>query len=396
MATGTPFHPCTAPLNKSLAWRHWGGYFAASCYDDFHQPEYAAIRNGAAVIDVSPLLKYRISGRDAATLLDRVVTRDISKFQPGRVLYTPWCDDQGKMLQEGTLLRFDDNSFQFNAAEPALGWLHTSAHGLEVEIEDRSASQAALAVQGPRSRALLQAVCAADIEGLKFFRHTRGILAGAEVVISRTGFTGDLGYELWLDAEDAPSIWQALMAAAPAHGARPCGMLAMDISRVEAGFILIGVDYQPAEQVQIPSQLSSPYELGLGWAVKLDKQVACNGHQALAQEQSKGSAWSLVGLEIAWEPLEELYASAGLMPELPSVAWRDPVPVYAEGRQVGRATSGCWSSLLKKYIALASVETHWSRLGSELEMEITVDYSRRRAPARVVETPFFRPERMRA
>ncbi len=395
MAIPTPFHPRTAPLNQSLNWRQWAGCFAAGAYHDFHQPEYAAIRNGAALIDVSPLYKYWLTGRDAETLVDRVVTRDASRCQVGQVIYTPWCDREGKVLQEGTVMRHRGDCFQLNAAEPALRWLQLNAVGLEVEIEDRSAALAALAVQGPRSRALLAAAGAAEVEGLKFFRFVESTIAGAPVVISRTGYTGDLGYELWLAAGDAARVWDALMAAGRDHGALPCGLQAMDVARIEAGFILIGIDYVSAERALIPSQKSSPFEVGLGWAVKLDKAVPCVGRDALAREQERGSAWRLVGLEIEWQPLEDLYAEAGLMPDLPLTAWRVPVPVYADGRQVGRATSGCWSTTLKKYIALASLETPWAQLGSTVAMEVTVDYQRRQAPARVVEPPFFRPARMR-
>ena len=395
MAIGTPFFPRTSELNKSLNWREWSGYFAAGCYQDFHQPEYAAIRNGAALIDVSPLYKYAVEGPDASALIDRVFTRNARKQKVGQVVYTPWCDAEGKVLQEGTIMRLARDRFQINAAEPTLRWLLLSATGMSVEIRDDSANMAALAVQGPRSRDLLNEVTDGGLEGLAFFHSTTCRVGGVQVVISRTGYTGDLGYELWIPAAETIRVWDVLMAAGRGHGATPCGLMALDIARIEAGFILVGVDYVSAEHAKIPSQKSSPYELGLGWAVKLKKKTPCIGRDALAHELRQGSAWQLVGLEIPWEPLEELYMEAGLMPELPTVAWREPVPVYAGGRQVGRATSGCWSTTLKKYLALASVETAHARPGIELGMEITVDYAREQAPARVVQLPFFRPDRMR-
>ena len=396
MAIGTPFFPRTSALNKSLDWREWSGYFAAGRYRDFHQPEYAAIRNGAALIDVSPLHKYTLEGPDACTLADRVFTRNARKQKIHQVVYTPWCDEDGKILQEGTVMRLAEDRFQVNAAEPALRWLATNAAGLAVEVRDDSARTSALAVQGPRSRDLLNEVSGGGVDGLDFFHSTSCRIAGAEVLISRTGYTGDLGYELWIPAAETLKVWDVLMAAGRSHGATPCGLLALDVSRIEAGFILVGVDYVSAEHARIPSQKSSPYELGLGWAVKLKKKTPCIGREALAREKRQGSAWRLVGLEIPWEPLEALYLRAGLMPELPTVAWREPVPVYAGGRQIGRATSGCWSTTLKKYLALASVEAGHARVDTELGMEVTVDYARRQAPARVVEPPFFRPERMRA
>ena len=395
MATGSPFFPRTSELNKSLHWKDWSGYHAAGRYQEFHQPEYAAIRNGSALIDVSPLYKYRVAGPDAAALVDRVLTRNVRKQKVGQVVYAPWCDEDGKVLQEGTVMRLDEDVFQINAAEPAIRWLRLSAAGLRLEIEDCSAAVAALAVQGPTSRALLDEVSDGGVGQLEFFHLTTCEIAGASVVVSRTGYTGDLGYELWIPAADTIRVWDVLMAAGGAHGVTPCGLLALDVARIEAGFILIDVDYKSAEHALIPSQKSSPYELGLGWAVKLKKKARFIGREALVREKRQGSAWQLVGLEIPWEPLEELYLEAGLMPDLPTVAWRDPVPVYAAGRQVGRATSGCWSTTLKKYIALASVETPYSRPGGELNMEVTVDYTRRQAPARVAPLPFFRPSRMR-
>ncbi len=395
MAIGTPFFPRTSELNKSLNWREWSGYFAAGRYHDFHQPEYAAIRNGAALIDVSPLYKYIVEGRDARLLIDRVFTRSARKQKVGQVVYTPWCDEDGRILQEGTVMRLARDRFQVNAAEPALRWLSLNAAGLSVEVRDDSAKMAALAVQGPRSRDLLNEVSDGGVQGLRFFHHTNCLIGGVDVVVSRTGYTGDLGYELWIPAAETLKVWDVLADVGRGHGATPCGLQALDIARIEAGFILVDVDYISAEHALIPSQKSTPYELGLGWAVKLKKKTPCIGRDALAREKHLGSAWQLVGLEIPWEPLEDLYNRAGLMPELPTVAWREAVPVYAGGRQVGRATSGCWSTTLKKYLALASVETAQSWVGTELGMEVTVDYARQVAPARVVELPFFRPERLR-
>ena len=395
MPTGTPFFPRTSELNKSLNWRDWSGYFAAGCYHEFLQPEYAAIRNGSALIDVSPLYKYEVVGPDAEALVDRVMTRNARRQEAGQVVYTPWCDEEGKVLQEGTVMRLGEDRFQINAAEPAFRWLRLNSLGLRLDVVDRSAELAALAVQGPTSRALLSEAADAGLEQLGFFRATTCEIGGVSVLVSRTGYTGDLGYELWIPAAETLRVWDVLMQLGRGHGAVPCGLLALDVARIEAGFILIDVDYVSAERALIPSQKSSPYELGLGWAVKLGKKTSCIGRAALAREKRTGSAWQLVGLEIAWEPLEALYSEAGLMPDLPSVAWRDPVPVYADGRQVGRATSGCWSTTLKKYIALASVETPYAAPGAELFMEVTVDYARRQAPARVARLPFFRPARMR-
>lgn len=397
MPQTTPFHPRTAPLCESHAWRQWAGYLAVSQYRDFVQPEVAAIRHSAALIDVSPLYKVRLEGPGALALAQRVVTHDAAKMSVGQVLYTPWCDEDGKIRQEGTLFRLGETSFRLYAAEPVFSWLRQNAFGLDVELVDESADFAGLALQGPHSRAILADAGVSGIDDLRFFRFLEGELAGAKVIVSRTGYTGDLGYEIWLPKDAAIGVWDALQAIGEPYHLRPAGIVAMDVARVEAGFVLLGVDYLSSETAIVEGDMSTPYELGLGWAVKLGKGPFV-GRRALAAEKARGSAWKLVGLEIDWEPLERLYLAQGIMPDLPFTVDRDPVPVYSgmAGDQVGQVTSRVWSSLLKKYIALASIKAPWTKTGTELAMEVTVRYSRRRAPARVVKLPFYRPERMRA
>jgi aminomethyltransferase len=401
MAIGTPFHPRTAALCASHAWRRWSGHLAASSYGDFVAPEYAAIRNATAMIDVSPLYKYTIAGRDAAALLDRVVTHDVGKLQPGQALYTPWCDRLGHVRQDGTVFRLDRERFLLNAAEPAIAWLHESARGLDVEISDQSRTLAALALQGPTSRDLLCSLARApeSVATLGFFRLVETTLAGVPVTISRTGYTGDLGYEVWVAAERALELWDALIGAGPRFGLAPSGLFALDIARLEAGFVLIGVDYVSAETARCAADRMSPWALGLGWAVKLDKGPF-EGRAALLAERTNGGPPSkVVGLEVPWEPIEQLYLGGeGVMPDLPLLASRDPVPVYdlASGRHIGRATTRVWSTLLKKYIALATLESAFAPPGSEVGVEMTVRWRRQTVPARVVKTPFFRPERTRA
>jgi aminomethyltransferase len=400
VAIGTPFHPRTAPLCTSHAWRRWSGYLAASSYGDFVAPEYAAIRNAAALIDVSPLYKYEVTGRHAALLLDRVVTNRVARLEPGQALYTPWCDRLGKVRQDGTVFRLDEGRYLLNAAEPAQAWLEESARGLEVSIADRSRELATLALQGPTSRRLLATLDGGGaIERLGFFRIAPARLGGVPATVSRTGYTGDLGYEIWVERDRALELWDALAAEGRAFGLTPCGLQALDIARLEAGFVLIGVDYVSAESARQVEDTVSPYALGLGWAVKLDKGPF-NGRDALAAERSNGGPpVRVVGLEVLWEPIEALYVEReGIMPDLPLLACRDPVPVYdlASGRQIGRATTRVWSTLLKRYVALATVEAPWAAAGSEVGLEMTVHWKRRTAPARVVPTPFFRPERARA
>jgi aminomethyltransferase len=395
MLKTTPFHPRTSRLCASHAWRRWAGFVVASSYELSHEREYHAIRSAAALLDVSPLYKYRVSGRDAARLLDRVVTRDVARAKVGDVLYTPWCDADGKVLDDGTLARLDERTFRLTAAEPNLRWLEDNARGLDVAIEDVSEPVAALALQGPSSRAILQALSDRDLAGLGYFRVAPARLRGIPVEISRTGYTGDLGYEVWVDAAHALALWDAIVDAGAAYGVTPAGMLALDVARIEAGLMLIDVDYVPANRALVESQASSPYELDLGWTVKLDK-ARFVGREALAAEARRGPSWRFVGIEVEWNSFERLFAEAGLAPRVPSAAWRTSTPLYAGGEQVGYATSGGWSPLLKRYVALAHVRAQWARQGTPLEMEVTVEHRRRHAAAHVVKKPFFDPERKRA
>jgi len=395
MLRGTPFHSRTSALCEAQNWRRWSGYIVASSYELAHEREYYAIRSSAALFDVSPLFKYRISGPDAARLLDRILTRDVSKCRVNQVMYTPWCDEAGKVIDDGTLSRLDDQLFRMTSADPNIRWLHHNAFGLQVQIEDVSDTTAALSLQGPASREILQQASDADLDGLKYFRLASGRVRDVPVTISRTGYTGDLGYEMWVDAIHAERLWDALMEAGKPYRITPAGMLALDVARIEAGLLLIEVDYISAQRAIIESRKSSPYELGLGWTVNLDKAAPFIGHKALRAEKQRGPAWQFVGLEVDWESLERLYAEMGLPPQLPTVAWRASVPIYAAGRQVGYATSGCWSPLLKKYIALAHLESAYAGAGTPVMMEVTVEHRRKQAAARVVKLPFLDLERRR-
>ena len=394
MLRTTPFHERTGPLSEGQSWRRWAGHVVASSYDLLHDREYAAIRNSAALIDVSPLFKYLIGGRDATRFLDRVVTRHVAKAGVGQVLYTPWCDSAGKVIDDGTISRLEENRYRMTSADPNLRWLRQNALGLDVTIDDVSDATAALSLQGPLSRDILGAA-GCDVSALGYFHLTDGRLAGVPVTVSRTGYTGDLGFEIWIPAANAVEVWDALMAAGSSYGIVPAGILALDVARVEAGLLLIEVDYVSSHHALIEDQKSSPYELNLGWTVKLDKGpfVGCS---ALAAERARGPAWQFVGLEIDWDSLERLYAERGLPPKLPTMAWRVSVPIYSGSRQVGYATSGCWSPILKRYIALGHVESAHAAPGTALKMEVTVEHRRKLADARVAATPFFNPPRKRA
>ncbi len=397
MAVGTPFDQRALPLNVKRSWREWSGFFASSAYAAHHDIEYNAIRNAAALIDVSPLFKYRVSGPDATRLVDRVITRDATKIKPGQVIYTPWCDEHGKVVDDGTIHRLDDDAFRWTAADPQLRWLRLNSRGLDVQIDDISDQVCALALQGPLSRAVLEAATQQDFADLRYYRRRTAQIGDLPIDVSRTGYTGDLGYELWADSGRATDLWDRVIEAGANFGIRPAGMLALDVSRVEAGLILLEVDYTSARHALIPEQNYSPYEIGLGRLVNLDKPARFVGRDALLREIDRGGASRrLVGLELDWSDLEKLYAAQGLSPSFSGQAWREQIPLFALGRQVGRATSGTWSPILKKNLALGSVTPEFEMLGTRLQMEWTVEGRRGRVGATVVEMPFFDPPRKHA
>jgi aminomethyltransferase len=388
----TPFHARSARLVQGQTWRRWSGYAAASCYEFTHDREYAAIRNTAALIDVSPLHKYRITGADATRLLDRVVTRNVRTSEPGQVLYTSWCDARGKVIDDGTISRLGEQNYRLTSAEPGLRWLHRNAFGMQVAIEEISEALGALALQGPLSRAVLNAVTRDAVDTLGYFRVMDNRIAGVDIQVSRTGYTGDLGYELWIPADGALAVWDALMAAGRGHGIMPAGIWALDVARIEAGLVMLDVDYHSALRAVIEAQKSTPFELALDWSVALDK-APYNGRRALLAEKERGSAWRFVGIEVDWDSFEALHAAVDLAPAIPAIAWRASVPVYREGRQVGYASSGCWSPLLKKYLVLAHLAAPHFAADTPVEIEVTVEHRRLRAHARVRKLPFFDPPR---
>ena len=392
MPVGTAFHERTFALCHSLSYREWSGYYTVSSYEVHHEHEYNAIRNAAALIDITPLYKYIVQGKDATRLVNRVITRDINKVKPGQVIYCCWCDEQGKVIDDGTITRLEENKYRWTAADPSLRWFRQNGLNMDVQIEDISEKVAALALQGPTSGKLLKSVAEADVANLKYFRVTSGKIAGVPVDISRTGYTGDLGYEIWVPWKDAVKVWDALMESGRQFDIHAAGMLALDVARIEAGLLLIEVDYISSKKALILEQKYSPFELGFGKMVHLDKENFV-GKAALAHQQKTGVPRQLVGLEMDWVEIEERYDKFGLTPAAPAQASRVHVPVYLGNRQVGKATSTTWSPLLKKMIALASVETAHSRPGTELQMEITIEAVRQKVAATVVKLPFFSPER---
>jgi aminomethyltransferase len=389
---GTAFHPRTFALCESLNFREWSGYYAVSAFEAHHEHEYNAIRNAAALIDISPLYKYLVTGPDATRLVDRVITRDATKVAIDQVIYTPWCDERGKVIDDGTVTRLEEQMWRWTAADPSLRWFRLNAPGLDVQIEDVSEQVAALALQGPTSARALRAVAQADIDGLKYFRMTRGEIAGVSVHISRTGYTGDLGYEIWMPWDQALRVWDALVEGGRAYDVHPAGMLALDVARIEAGLLLIDVDFNGSKKCLIDAQRYTPLEIGLGRLVAPDKGPFV-GRAPLAAERRTGPKRQVVGLEISWEATEALYGALKLPTQVATTASRVAVPVYRGGRRVGRATSTTWSPTLKQLVALATIDAPYFAPGTMVDIEMTVEAVRHRVSAKVVPTPFFNPER---
>jgi aminomethyltransferase len=390
---GTAFHERTLALCQSLNIKEWSGYYTVSAYEMTHEHEYNAIRNSSALIDITPLFKYRVSGRDATRLVNRIIARDINKVAVDQVIYCCWCDPGGKVIDDGTITRLGENEYRWTAADPSLRWFQQNALGLDVHILDISETTAALALQGPTSGKLLHAVADANIAALKYFRVSHGKIAGVPVDISRTGYTGDLGYEIWVPWHSAIKVFDELMNKGRAFDIHPAGMVALDIARIEAGLILIEVDYISSKRALIEDQKYTPGEIGLGKLVDLKKENFV-GREALAAESTKGGPVRLlVGLEVNWSEVEALYEKIGMAPQVPATASRVAVPVYRAGRQVGKATSTTWSPTLKRMIALASIFRESATMGNTLSMELTVEAVRKTVSAKIVPLPFFNPPR---
>ncbi|MEZ4241503.1 MAG: aminomethyltransferase family protein [Myxococcota bacterium] len=399
MPRTTPFHPRTAARCGSFLWKEWSGYAAVRAYDAHSEEEYFAVRHKAGVIDVSPLCKYDLSGPDAAKLLSRVFTRNPAAMPERRVAYGLLCDDDGCVLDDGTLSRIGPDRWRLCTSERWGAWLHRHARRLDVRIDDTTEALAALAVQGPLSRKCLAPLVDFEIAKMPYFRVRPAKIAGVDGWISRTGFTGDLGYELFVPADQALRVWDALFEAGAPHQLAPFGLDALDVLRIEAGFVIQGVDYFTSRTAAIPSRKSTPDEIGLGGVVDLeDRLVPFVGQAAVVAERARGSRWDLVALALDWAELERLYQAYGLPPHLAPAACRNPVPVYAEdGRtQVGQVTSQTWSPVLKQYLCLATVQADRGGKGTPLRVEHTVDYERRTVLAHVVDRPAFDPARKRS
>ena len=395
VAVGTAFHERTFALCESLSYREWSGYYAVSAYETHHEHEYNAIRNAAALIDISPLFKYRVSGPDATRLVDRVITRDTRQMSVGQVWYTPWCDEHGKVIDDGTVARLDEQTYRGPQRIPACdGFGRTPpACGLRSRMCRIGSRRSRCRDRRPRER--WRAAAQANIDSLRYFRVTSGHIGRVAVDISRTGYTGDLGYEIWVPAESAIEVWDTLMHEGRPFDIKPAGMLALDVARVEAGLLLIDVDFNSSRKALIDAQKYTPFEMGLGRLVTSDKGPFV-GRKALAEERRRGPSRMVVGLELDWTDVEALYERFALAPVAPATASRVHVPVMRNGQQVGRATTTAWSPTLKRLLALATIDAPFFTEGTRLEVEVTVEAVRHYVGATVVKTPFFNPARKTA
>jgi len=392
----TPFHPRTARLNQARRWRKWSGFFIADSYFPAHDLEYHAIRFSAALFDVTPMCKYRVAGPDAAKLVNRVITRRVDRIKPMRAIYTPWCDHDGRVLDDGTVALLADGSYFWTAAEPQHGWLDAASEGLKVTIEDLTERICALSLQGPCSRDVLSGAVGRDMSDLPFFGRADVTIAGAPASISRTGYSGDLGYELWMPFEEALSVWDALIKAGESYTLRVAGMEALDVARLEAGLIMAGVDYHSSRTARHPSLAVSPYGIGMNRLVDLDKP-AFIGKRALMDEVAAGGPVNrLVGLELDLNVFESAYLDLGYAIEHPLRAWRHVTPLTRKGETIGRATSGTFSPLLKRSIALGFLPAKHAEVGGTVSIEWQIEETRQQIPATVVPLPFLDLPRKRS
>ncbi len=382
----TPLHARTAPLCLTGDWAHWGGYLTVNSFSIVEQ-EYFAIRNAATLFDLSPMRKYRISGPDAERYLNRLLTRDVRKLKPGRVGYAVWCDDSGKVLDDGTVFRFGPEAFRICSQERHLNWFLDSALGFDVTVTDVSEDIAAIALQGPQSFGVLRTLGLTGSAALKPFDMAEFAIDGLAVTLSRTGFTGDLGYEIWTESAHAAALWDRLMTAGAGHGIVPVGSAALDLARIEAGFPAANVDFIAAEQTLRATRRRSPLELGLGWLVDFDKGHF-NGRRALLAERDSTGRDStggtrLVGLDVA-----------GNKPA------RDALIYHGRDTVAGFVTSAMWSPTCKRNIALATLkrpfETGNQALWAEIYVKKEGKWEKVVAPCRIVNRPFFNPPRRRA
>jgi aminomethyltransferase len=399
MIRTTPFHERLSALNETGLWEHWTGHLVATKYQMAEKAEYVAVRNSAAIFDTSPLFKYRFRGPDAERFLAGVLARDIRTCPAGHAQYTIWCDDRGQVVEDGVILHLEKDEFILTAAEPNLAYFEGLVAGHDVEIADVSAAYGVLAFQGPRSRDLLAALAPA-VAKLPYFGLIRTKIDKVPVIVSRTGYTGDLGFEVWVPAADALRVWDALWKVSRGQGVVPFGMTALYMLRIEAGLILLDVDFHSSRFAWTDADRSTPIELGLGWMFKglETDDRAFIGRDAIRRERaSRSSRWKLSGLIVDWREYDRIYDAAGLIPPKDHTPMQDEYYVYDDDlRQLGYATSQMYSPMLQRHIALARVPLDRATPGSRVKLELAVAHKYEYFDAVVSRTPLFDPQRRTA
>jgi aminomethyltransferase len=395
----TPFHDRLSALNRTGLYSHWSGYLSALRYDMSAKHEYFAVRNSAGFFDTSPLFKYWVRGKDAERFLAGVLTRDVRQCRPGRAQYTIWCDDRGYVLEDGVVFRHSDTEFFMTTARPNLGYFSDLIGRLSVEIEDVSDDYGVLAVQGPRSREILETLTP-DVNGLAFFDLCSTKIGTAPVTLSRTGYTGDLGFEIFVGADDALPVLDAVIDAGAGRGLRPFGEDALLMTRIEAGLVLIDVEFSSSRLAYNDNERITPRELGFGWMLRgidaADRPFI--GRAALRRELAdKTSRWLTVGLSVDWQQLDRLHTEAGLLTPKDET----PLPYESmlyddEGERIGYATGLMYSPMLQRHIAMARVRPDLASPGSRVNLEITIDHRYRTVAADVARLPLFNPTRKTA
>lgn len=399
MLRTTPFHPRLAEFSQAQAWGNWSGYLSALRFDLSAKHEYFGVRNAAGIFDTSPLFKYWIRGRDAERFCSYVFARDVRTLRPGRAQYTIWCDDAGYVLEDGVLYRFSSDEFLLTAARSNLGYLRQLARPFDVEIVDCSEEYASLAIQGPRSRAILEALTP-DISDVRYFGFVDTKIADSPVTVSRTGFSGDLGYELLVPAHDALRVLDALLEVGRPQGLRPYGEDALGMTRIEAGLPLIGVEFTSSRLAFTPHERFTPDELGLGWLLKGidDASRPFIGRDAILRERAEGTTrWSTVGITVSWQDYYDLFTAHGLLAEPNEI----PVPwetmIYNDrNKRIGYATSFMYSPLLQRHIGIARLKPKYADPGTEVYIEQTLNHEYINVRATVTTLPFYNPERKTA
>lgn len=395
MIRRTPFHSRTSVANETGLWSHWNGYLAADRYQMSDKFEYFAIRNAVGVFDTSPLYKYRIHGADAERYLSGVLTRDIRDCPPRQARYTVWCDENGWVIEDGVVMRFGPDEFLLTSARSNLAYLDGLRSGMAVQIEDVSDGIGAVAVQGPHSRDVLSRLVP-EVDGLEYFQLTSGTVDGAEFTISRTGYTGDLGYEIWVETDRAVEVWDRLFAEASPHGAIPVGQDAILISRIEVGLLLIDVDFHSARYAWNDNQRATPLELGMGWmlhGLESDDR-AFVGRRAIEREIKEGtSRWRTVGVLVDWWDWARAHNERGLMTPKDHTPVHSGMMLYDDSEQIGYVSSFVYSPILQRHIGIARVRPGYADPGGRIAMETTIDHRYELIDSQVSGLPFYNPPR---